>query len=511
MAMPFINSIDDYLFDYPTKIDDEPIRMHNNKPVSPGRLNLFLKHGNEHFPPMFEELRSWNGEVHALNKANYSIFKDILQCAKAEPLNENFHLLKLVPLTQYNLEIFCAWAETNCKVGAVDSNSCADIRLAILKSSYNLNNFENKMGYWDNRQFNGFQTPTMLRIYNETLYYDWPWLSRRLLNLKNYYDGRSDNLRPFYFISSYITDIGNSVFVMGNEWPALNLRIPMPYFSYATSTKMGDSGWPWQETWNYAYRVYKRVVLDKKTIEIPTFTEYSNRISKAAMYGSYDTWRNLIFEIGAQRPDLVDAHGVYIGHTTTGWNPSNSEKNLMDQDIIKYIQNNENSHEAGNVSVNHTGFGYPSSALPVIGLQAKNYAPSNYKYLIVPLGTDGMTTSGRLASYLIESNAVVLLQDGARELGYHFSGRLKPYVHFVPFSKNGADLVEKIEWLQRNDDLAYQIARNGQIFAQSYLRFEDLLCFAAYAVHQSSKYTTEEAKRPSKDPIPALKYNSYTV
>ena len=199
MAMPFINSIDDYLFDYPTKIDVEPIRMHNNEPVSSGRLKLLLKHGNEHFPPMFEELNNWNGEVHPLNKANYSTFKDILQCAKAEPLHENFHLLKLVPLTQYNLEIFCAWIETNCKVGSVDSDSCAEIRSQILGNSYKLNNFENKMGYWDNRQVNGFQTPTMLRIYNGTLYYDWPWLSKRLLTLKHYYSEKTENLRPFYF------------------------------------------------------------------------------------------------------------------------------------------------------------------------------------------------------------------------------------------------------------------------------------------------------------------------
>ncbi len=503
VALPFINTFDEYLFDYPTEIAIEPKRIHNNEIVSSGRLKALLKHGNEHFPPIFENIRSWNGQVHPLNKVNYSTFKDILQCAKAEPLNENFHLLKLIPLTQYNLEIFCAWMETSCRVGGVDPNSCAEIRRQILEGTYILNNFRDKIGYWDSMHINGFQTPTMLRIYNGTLYFDWPWLSNRLLKLKKFYNDHLDHIRPFHFINSYISDIGNSVFVMGNEWPVLNIRMPMPYFSYASSTKYGDTAWPWQETWNHAYKVYKRGIEENKYIKIPTLAEWSKRVPKAALYATYISCRALLFEIGAQRPDLIEAYAVYSVGTLRGWNPRNNQSNIMENKVHKYVENKDKSVEKYSKEV-----GYADSVYPVLNLKAKSYSPSNYKYLIVPLGMEGMTTSGRLASYLIESNAVILLQDGNREFGYHFSDRLKPYVHYVPISRDGADLVDKIEWLQRNDHLAYQIAMNGQNFAQSYLRFEDLLCFAAYAVRQSGNYATEEAKTPSKNPIPALSFSS---
>ena len=54
------------------------------------------------------------------------------------------------------------------------------------------------------------------------------------------------------------------------------------------------------------------------------------------------------------------------------------------------------------------------------------------------------------------SGAVVLLQKS--EFRYHFSGRLRPWVHFVPLSYSMAELTSVVEFLQANDALAKQLA-----------------------------------------------------
>lgn len=106
-----------------------------------------------------------------------------------------------------------------------------------------------------------------------------------------------------------------------------------------------------------------------------------------------------------------------------------------------------------------------------------SYEYGRYKYLIVLTGVEAKAASGRLASFLAHSGAVVLLQES--EFSYHFSARLKPWVHYVPLSYSAADLTEKILWLKKHDDLAQKIARNARTFGDSYLRLEDQFCYAA--------------------------------
>lgn len=46
-----------------------------------------------------------------------------------------------------------------------------------------------------------------------------------------------------------------------------------------------------------------------------------------------------------------------------------------------------------------------------------------------------------------------------------FEPRLKPWVHFVPISRDAADVVDKVEFLQRNEKLAERIAQSSFEFA----------------------------------------------
>jgi len=56
---------------------------------------------------------------------------------------------------------------------------------------------------------------------------------------------------------------------------------------------------------------------------------------------------------------------------------------------------------------------------------------------------------------------------------YTFGLGLEPYKHFVPINSDGSDLLEKYNWCLSNLDLCEEIARNGKIYMENYLR-EDL-------------------------------------
>ncbi len=60
--------------------------------------------------------------------------------------------------------------------------------------------------------------------------------------------------------------------------------------------------------------------------------------------------------------------------------------------------------------------------------------------------------------------AVILLQETS--FFFHFSVRLKPWVHYVPLAYNMADAIDKIEWLKSHDELAQRIALNGRNFGK---------------------------------------------
>ena len=54
---------------------------------------------------------------------------------------------------------------------------------------------------------------------------------------------------------------------------------------------------------------------------------------------------------------------------------------------------------------------------------------------------------------------------------------LKPYVHYIPVEMDLSDLMDKIEWAKKHDDLARKIAENGQDFVKNHLRKVDFDCY----------------------------------
>lgn len=102
------------------------------------------------------------------------------------------------------------------------------------------------------------------------------------------------------------------------------------------------------------------------------------------------------------------------------------------------------------------------------------------------------------------------------EFRYHFSARLRPWVHYVPVSYSGADIVQKVEWLRKHNLMAKRIADNARNFARSYLRLEDYYCYIASLLEtigtlsaNTNKFNNVSALQSfSPRPIDLLKYGN---
>lgn len=107
------------------------------------------------------------------------------------------------------------------------------------------------------------------------------------------------------------------------------------------------------------------------------------------------------------------------------------------------------------------------------GLYIVNKIPfskhAEYKYVI---HVGGHAAAYRLASEFGLGSVVVLVK-GEYELW--FQKFLVPDVHFVQIKPDLSNLVEKIQWLQSNDDKARQIASAGLEFFEKYLSKEGIL------------------------------------
>lgn len=145
--------------------------------------------------------------------------------------------------------------------------------------------------------------------------------------------------------------------------------------------------------------------------------------------------KTLKFLSAILRPDLIEAK--WTGGTgVMAWNPT-SEEEKFPSDIFD-SRFKETSTE--------TKVGYLKPLLQNRLQDSVDVYVGKYKYLAVLTGAGGSATADRLADFLAHSGAVVLLQES--EFSYHFSSRLRPWVHYVPLSYSASDLIEKIEWLK---------------------------------------------------------------
>lgn len=94
-----------------------------------------------------------------------------------------------------------------------------------------------------------------------------------------------------------------------------------------------------------------------------------------------------------------------------------------------------------------------------------------YKYL---LALDGNCFAGSFFWQL--SSGSVIFKNESPFLEWYYRG-LKPLVHYVPFSAEATDLLERKRWAQEHDALAKDIATHALEFAENFLSIEDMMVY----------------------------------
>lgn len=98
------------------------------------------------------------------------------------------------------------------------------------------------------------------------------------------------------------------------------------------------------------------------------------------------------------------------------------------------------------------------------------------------LSLDGSTLAGRLPA-LLAGGQVVLLDDTSPLYG-HFYQALRPWVHFVPISRESyAEIFTVTRFLIEHDELAQSIAEQGREFALKYTTRKAAICYIQMMLH----------------------------
>lgn len=94
-----------------------------------------------------------------------------------------------------------------------------------------------------------------------------------------------------------------------------------------------------------------------------------------------------------------------------------------------------------------------------------------YKYQI---NIDGTVAAYRFP-YLLAGNAVVFKQESP--FYEHFYKQLKPMQHFIPIKRDLSDLVDRLQWAQKNDEYVRNISKQAQQFVNVNLLPSDIFCY----------------------------------
>lgn len=477
-----------YEFDYlgiaelfPKYIPNYPIRkdVYTNQPVERGRLELL-------------------GHLYdSKNKVTFDEFRKLLQCPISEPgiygRRGSLHLSELLKPTKSMLESVCAWAESH-------ELDCETWHLCYKQLLHfkNLNAASEELNYFVGTPYR----LKLMRIINGTLYIDWPWKRYRF---------KVEDVHPYHtrliqFILNKVSDIEDSAFFLAEEWSVLPFNFNIPTLSNSPSLRNSDLPYPWPRAVSEEILLYEKAEWSKGNL---TFSQHvydihhsnekniwENRINKAGFYGSISQVRNILFDIARLNPDYIDAYFSNGLNELTAWNPLSNETYVFKEHVTQKLNDFESNKYLNSV-------GYIQHILPLFVEEGKLYLEMEYKYLIVMIGLSGRAAADRLAEVLAHSGAVCLLQE--HDFDYHFSIRLKPWVHYVPISYNTADVIYKIKWLNSHPKLAMRIANNAKTFGQSYLRLEDYFCYTAALLKSIARVESNSDVLEPFDPIQVRK------
>ena len=498
----------------------------SSKQISQASLALsYFPHHIPHFeirknPRTNEFVR--RGLIKSLGTKRHTLaeYKQLLECPLQEPelygKGGALALAQHIPVTIPRLKRGCAWLESNCKMWTEE----------CLKkvNEYEQGNYPKLHG--DKKFLFGepFVFTRMFRVIKGDIYYDWPWGVERLINTLDQNGSEKDVTTHARMVLGdvvrSISDLPDSVFFVSQEIQAFPSNVPFPSFSSSPhASTSSDIPMPWKN----AYMFERDRVANGNLVALSDEGTSSSSSSSSASWPQSRAFNNSAWESRMDQAawfgflhdnDDVSKHAVaraiiinlanaYPEHVVANFTSCYLVSDIDPISTTGAVDCGPHYDRQGFVTRNpgvrnpNANFGTRDATLSIRRYMEKPVPMAAfmvaYKYLIV-LG--GVVSADRLGTLLAHSGAVLLLQE--TDFLYHFSARLKPWIHYVPLAFNAADLVEKVLWLKSHPNLARRLASNGKNFGASFLRLEDYHCYWASALEAVATVATPDALIPFK-------------
>jgi len=246
-------------------------------------------------------------------------FKNILQCDAMEPALDEYYgslsLMLLFPPSKDSVELMCTWAETRCE----SWKRCRVMRDQF--KSGDLGSLQSKFGM---HNFQMLQSFRMFRIIKGSLHWDWPWGIERIPKLELL----SAIHALLILLLHRVTDIKDSVFFLGGEFPFFPARFPFPLIAQAGNLFTNTILWPWEsetkkEIWMHNDIVEKHggVFSDNNIRAVSRTKEWEKKDPRCAFFASHDSKREVLFEQAARHPDLFFLHQGFM-EPLPCWDPA---------------------------------------------------------------------------------------------------------------------------------------------------------------------------------------------
>jgi len=150
---------------------------------------------------------------------------------------------------------------------------------------------------------------------------------------------------------------------------------------------------------------------------------------------------------------------------------SNQYPQYLDAGIIFFVQRDQI----------HNGVIYHAGMFDNSDIILKKPVPmpqqSKYKYVI---NIKGNSAAYRLPFLFYLKSVVIIVET---DFKLWFENLLIPFTHFVPVKSDLSDLIDKIIWLNNNDDKAKQIALNGFNFISSLHSKQNIFDYLAFCIN----------------------------
>lgn len=126
------------------------------------------------------------------------------------------------------------------------------------------------------------------------------------------------------------------------------------------------------------------------------------------------------------------------------------------------------------------------------GWDSKNSKVLNTKYVSIPdhtkykylIDIQGNGYSGRIKMLMFTGRPLFIAD---RKWIEFWTNDVKPFVHYIPVKEDLSDLIEMLDWAEKNEEKCKEIAKNAQVFAKENLTREAAVKYITNTLIELSK------------------------